>query len=92
MRMVYVVMGETGEYSDHCDWPVLAFDTEEMAQTFVTNAEKWLREHDLWRRSGYIDIDYDQQEALLRSCPFDPDVKTDYTGTRYLVMPVKFAE
>lgn len=32
---IYVVMGSCGEYSDHTEWPVKAFDTEAGAQTFV---------------------------------------------------------
>lgn len=37
---IYVVMGQTGEYSDYSQWPVKAFKILEKAQEFITAVTK----------------------------------------------------
>lgn len=38
---IYVIIGESGEYSDHCTWLVKAFDSKDKALLFIemVNAE-----------------------------------------------------
>lgn len=90
--MIYIVMGETGEYLDHTDWPVLAFHNEEDAQAFVTKLDEWLRVNRLHMETEnyHISMDYAQLNAIKH--PLDPDMRVDYTGTRYYAMSVKEAD
>lgn len=65
MKMVYVVMGETGEYSDRRDWPVCAYvDDEPAAQAHVLRAEEWLRVNNVHQdQEGHL-LDYDARQRL----------------------------
>lgn len=79
--LVYVVMGETGEYSDHREWPVSAYLHEDEAKEIVLALHVWLRENEA-DRTNY------RYAETRPACPLDPNFETDYTGTRYYVMPV----
>lgn len=54
MKMLYVVIVETGEYSDRCDWVGGVFDNKEAAQRMVVEKSAAAREHrqaaDAWSR------------------------------------------
>ena len=73
-QRVYVVMGQTGEYSDHIEWTVGAYTNEGAAQTHVERCAGWYRRHksEVGRRSQSPPTN-----------PYDPDMQTDYTGTNY---------
>ena len=73
--LIYIVEGQTGEYSDNISWPVKAFVSEEKAKEFVeqVSAEyRKIRERcgRGWNRKKY-------------SNPLDPNMEMDYTGTIY---------
>lgn len=40
MGNVYIVIGATGEYSDHLEWPVKAYTDEDAAQDHVEKASR----------------------------------------------------
>lgn len=72
---IYVVIGQTGEYSDNTQWLVRAYKTEKEAQDFCLMAIKWAEEyHRKYRRTIYA-------EHPLPD--FDSGFKMDYTGTIY---------
>ena len=83
-RMLYVVMGTTGEYSDRSEWPVRSFLSLDKAQAFVLAADTWLRENGIYQGSD----EGVGHELRPETCPFDPGFSTGYTGTGYYVMPV----
>lgn len=41
MNKVYMVMGCTGEYSDHIEWPVCAYTSRELADKHADLAMEW---------------------------------------------------
>lgn len=44
MKTIYIVMGTVGEYSDRDEWPVVAYDSEVLAEQHVTRAAERGRE------------------------------------------------
>ena len=81
MTTIYLVVGETGEYSDHRDWYVGWSADKDKAEALCHKCS--LEAQDFKRRDdadpcGYID----------RAIPSDPDFQMDYTGTRYFVVEV----
>lgn len=83
---VFVVMGETGEYSDRTEWPVVAFFNEGAAQERVLALEAWCREH----KVSMASVDFRNPRKSL-VCPLDSCFQVSYTGTRYCVMVVPLA-
>lgn len=74
---IFVVRGQTGEYSDRTEWPVKAFTDEDKAKEFVVQADAIARElyiqaeksHSFWSFKG--------------THPLDSKFEMDYTGTSY---------
>ena len=83
MSKVYIVIGETGEYSDRTEWPVVAFTEESQAKRFVTAAETWLRVN----KCSYDSTTMPYEDREIRS-PFDPALHVAYTGCRYYFIDV----
>jgi hypothetical protein len=71
---IYIVRGQTGEYSDQQEWIVCAYTDEQTAETHVVEAQaeatNIFKEGDRWNP---------------RKNPFDPFMRVDYTGTKYWV-------
>lgn len=82
VRMIYVVVGETGEYSDRTEWLVAAFDTEEAAKARVIKATDRARELEQW-------TDLDDQPCRYSDAAdkptnqYDTKMRMAYTGTVY---------
>ena len=86
MESVYLVVGSTGEYSDHVAWYVRAFQSQSAAQNLaqkLTVASTNLKGDRYSRRVEAAN------EELMRA-QGDPQWQTDYTGTRYEVAEVPF--
>jgi hypothetical protein len=81
---VYVVMGQTGEYSDRTEWVVVAYSNEADAQKHVENATRRAKELEVTKPRNWEAL-----EAHLASNEFDPAMQLDYTGTRYYYMAVE---
>ena len=79
---IYVVVGQTGDYSDNIQWLVRAYETEKEAQDFCLMAIKWAEKYHEKYKGERI---YDEHELP----DFDPGFKTDYTGTTYDYKPVE---
>lgn len=83
---VWIVMGTTGEYSDHTVWTVKGFLSQRRAEVFALAAKQ---EADrLIAESGERYISHGEAKHSL-----DPDFRSDYTGTDYYVTrPVEIDE
>jgi hypothetical protein len=75
---VYVVMGATGEYSDHRTWTVCAYQdkkrAEEHADLAKIEAHKIQKQDDYWACGG--------------KNIYDPKMQMQYTGTDYYTIDV----
>lgn len=76
VSIVWIVEGSTGQYSDHREWPVCAYPTEELAAEHArlaqTRADELGREYDT-----YHDIPAGANE-------WDTRMSSDHNGTRYI--------
>jgi len=82
--MIYVVMGQTGEYSDNREWAVMAYMDENKAKQHVEGASAFARE--AYDRNGRYG------GAKKGDNPLDPDMQIDYTGTNYYILPVEIGD
>lgn len=94
---VFIVFGQTGEYSDHVDWPVKGFTDKARAESFefeCTKAAKvWKEERDRRRSDPDFDWSYVGGQQELKdekaAVPGDPSFRCDYTGTDYYTVEVE---
>ncbi len=89
MAKVYIVMGDTGEWSDHREWPVVAYLDEQKATDRVTALDTWLVENKVSRNHSDV-LPYEERDRLKN--PLDPNFQADYTGTRYSAMEVELGD
>jgi hypothetical protein len=82
---MYLVCGETGEYSDHSDWPVEVFATEAQALAKAAELNAWCKANGV---DGKCLGRWEQVQALQATAP-DKSFFCDYTGTSYFVVPVE---
>ena len=87
--LIYIVQGSTGEYSDHTEWLVKAFDSESLAQTYAEKCgEEFRRMVNEYRSKAACDdypTSFDLDEHNIKQNAHDPDMQCDYTGTNYNV-------
>lgn len=76
----YVVMGQTGEYSDHHEWPVCWTADKVWAELLVERLQR-ASEH-WWVVNGKDRYRYTQ----MQKPDFDPKFDRDYTGTTYYIV------
>lgn len=81
---IYVVEGATGEYSDHREWPVKAYVSEDKAKQHVVKATQ--RGNEIFAQSG---SKYGPHEGENE---YDPNMRIDYTGVRYNYYEVELEE
>ena len=77
-KIIYIVEGSTGEYSDHVEWPVAAYWNEDNAQQRVLKATQCANElfTDYRNHYGKVENEYDE------------NMRMDYTGVRYRYYPI----
>jgi hypothetical protein len=87
---IYVIIGSTGEYSDHSEWPVCWRSTLAEAEQVVAvcNAEaaafkRWMDDD-----QDHLERRYGKAFEEYRAKMLDPSCTVDYTGTTYLVWVV----
>ena len=78
-RQIWVVYGQTGEYSDHSEWTVAAYTTEEEANKHARLATEW------YKAAGATELRRDYEGKSKN--PHDPFMRVDYTGTEWGVYP-----
>ncbi len=76
---VYVVVGSTGQYSDHREWYVMAFLSRAKAERFTEAVSAEYRKI----KQRYSENLWNIPE---KANPLDPDMQIDYTGTNYYVV------
>lgn len=76
---IHVVMGSTGEYSDHQEWSVAAYFSKSKAEEHVVKASARARE--LIAEKGEFG-------SFKGGNEFDAEMQVDYTGVNYYVMTV----
>lgn len=90
-RMMYLLIGRTGEYSDRTEWFVGVYEFEHAANDRRDALNAKLREAGafvdspsegthLWNRDA---------QGALRSELGDPGMQMDYTGAEYMVTAVE---
>jgi ribosomal protein L6P/L9E len=83
---IYIVEGSTGEYSDHQEWPVIAYKNEEDAKAHVEQASAFAREIMAGSKSHmYNDI----RDAKN---PYDVNMRIDYTGVNYRYYSIELVD
>lgn len=85
MSTAFIVVGETGEYSDAQWWLVRAFDERGPAESFCKVLNDWLCENEI---STAFDSKIDHRKRRSLKCPHDPQFQLDYTGANYYVTEV----
>jgi len=76
---VFLVVGATGQYSDHTEWNVAAYPTEDQANAHRDAAQIVADSHKDQARNYKFDL----------KNPHDPQYAIDYTGTSYRVEMVE---
>ena len=76
---VFLVVGATGAYSDHVEWNVAAYPTEDQANAHRDAAQVVADSHKEQARSYKFDL----------KNPHDPQYSIDYTGASYRVEMVE---
>ena len=84
MSKIYIVYGNTGEYSDRREWTVAAYADEAMAREHAELAMRWYQENDAFEQSRK-ESDWQQKNPN----PYDPYMSIDYTGTDWTVGEVE---
>lgn len=85
MDKVFVVVGQTGEYSDRDEWFVCAYADELMAQEHVRLAGA--RANEIFAASEKDEHPWEVRGNSVNE--YDPDAnRMDYTGTTYYVAGV----
>jgi hypothetical protein len=85
MSKIYVVFGQTGEYSDFNDWPVKAFRSESKAADLVVLATA---------RANSLLVEYNDRRYNIPegANEYDPYMQMDYTGTSYRYIEVDWED
>lgn len=85
-KMVYVVSGETGEYSDSRTWHVRAFHDKAQAEALCKLLNDWCKEKGVERKS-YKDPGIKTWEFEEKPVE-DPNFDLSYNGTDYGVLEI----
>lgn len=85
MKYVYIVEGNTGEYSDRVNWLVKAFFCQKEAEKLRDKLNT-----ELIRLGLASDCDRKMvKENSLQMKKLDPEFRCDYTGTYYCILRVE---
>lgn len=75
--MIYLVVGDTGEYSDHTQWNVCYYTNRKDAEEHARKANVRAKE-----------LRPDRWKPGRGANQYDPNMRLDYTGTSYGVEEV----
>jgi ribosomal protein L21E len=92
--LIYIVEGDTGEYSGHSTWLVKAFSSKEKAEDLARNAMLRAKEIEKESPTDYLMQAYKVGDKVKvkakKKNKFDPQMQMQYTGTEYTVLEVEF--
>lgn len=80
MNYIYLVVGDTGELSDHTQWFVAAYTEKEQAEQHAQLANQAVK--------GIEDLEWNAQDQARANNHYDRGCKVYYTGTKYRVQAV----
>ncbi len=83
---MYILMGNTGEYSDHTTWFVAAYTSREMAEQHKKRLDEIIYSTE---KEGYDHEDRNKLIFLIKAKELDPMCIIGYTGTWYEIKEVK---
>jgi hypothetical protein len=83
---LYVVIGSSGEYSDHSEWPVCWRSTIEEAQLVVEQCQREAEAFQRWHNAEMVP-DW-SEEQRRKAAMLDQSFTHGYTGTRYYVWTI----
>jgi hypothetical protein len=84
LKTIYIVEGTTGECSDRREWQIRAFLSKKKANALQALASK---------RAKELFTEYDKYYHIPRGAnEFDPEMRADYTGVRYVVYSLELDE
>ncbi len=89
MRTIYIIQGNTGEYSDRCDWLVKGYVNAIKAASVCDDLNKKLEKFGL-RSSGKVTLTNEQRNKnieLMKAA--DDQFMCDYTGSYYCLLTVE---
>jgi len=80
-KKIYIVMGSTGAYSDRTDWAVVAYESKELAEQHVINAQTEAKKIQTMKEGLDDRHSYDSDPRSINK--WDKGMMMDYTGTHY---------
>ena len=83
MQEIYVVVGQTGEYSDAQEWLVCAHTTKKEAEDRIKSLYALAKKHGVCKTGYFTSTKHEKLEAFRNAAGGDPNAKLDYTGIRY---------
>lgn len=88
-ELVYIVRGNSGDYSDFTQWDLAAFREATAAQALCNKMNGWLAEYGMLR-DGNNCAAYRERRSTPNECPFDPGFHgVSYGGGEYEVWAVE---
>lgn len=89
-KTVYIVQGNTGEYSDHCEWIVCVCETEKESIDLASELNTLARiaTEKLPGDNGFYNYKWRETYAGKDLILKDPGAMVDYTGLDYTVIPI----
>jgi hypothetical protein len=88
---IYVVVGQTGEYSDRTDWYVCAYLDEAKATKHADEAMKWAVQNEEKCSEMTYETDYYSEDFTFGN-PWDEDMQMQSRRTDYYVAAVEIRE
>jgi len=80
--VIYIVIGNTGEYSDRQMWIAKVFDNKKSARIYSEAMNEYFKDSEK--------LDWEERYALAENVePFDENASCDYTGTWYDIEEVE---
>lgn len=91
MKIIYVVYGETGSYSDFSKWAVKGFASKKRADEYAEQAQKRAREIEAFTKTKtWLDMrNATEEEKKKYKNEYDPDFYSD-GGTDYSVEEMEY--
>jgi N-methylhydantoinase B/oxoprolinase/acetone carboxylase alpha subunit len=94
-KLIYVLRGSTGEYSDRTDWIVRAYTDKIIADAHCSlanqQADDYKKAIETWENSvEYINSTWEEEQEMIiilrnKHLTADNNARIDYTGTSYWV-------